>query len=74
MIWQETRDPWGIMGTVSKTLCRKVLFYESKKNTEIEGNVKAWKGVIELFSMCLEKKQKLKILIRFSLLPRNTTR
>lgn len=38
-----TRDPWGIMGTVSKTLCRKVLFYESKKNTEIEGNVKAEK-------------------------------
>ena len=43
MIWQQIRDPWGIMGTISKTLYRKVLFYESKKNTEIEGNVEAEK-------------------------------
>lgn len=40
---KEIRNRWGIVGTVSKTLCRKVLFYESQKNTEIEGNVEAEK-------------------------------
>lgn len=38
-----TRDPWEFMGTVSKTSCRRALFWGSKKNTETEGNVDAEK-------------------------------